>query len=180
MNNPNEIIKIVIDELEKRNIIKPNLSTFKNTERLLFDYPKLKESIEERKNLISEYKKYGLPEKSKSITSIKENVLHQDKEDILANSITNLEKDIYKTEIVIKYIDRLLEKFQNDPYYVIINLYFFEHKTYEQIAYILDSKRKIVDKPIAISTIAANKNRIIKEMQKYFFTNDYIYQLFGY
>ena len=83
MNNQNEIIKIVIDELEKRNIIKPNLSTFKNTERLLFDYPKLKESIQERKNLISEYKKYGLPEKSKSITSIKENVLHQDKEDIL-------------------------------------------------------------------------------------------------
>ncbi len=176
----NEIVSIVIDELQKRNIIKNNYSTFKNTEQILFDYPKLKESIQDRKDQIEEYKKYGVPEKSKSITSISHNTLHHDKEDIIFNSIQGLNKDIYKTEVVIKFIDNALQKFKDDPYFLLIKLYFFERKTYEQIAFIFDNKKRSNEKPTAISTIATNKNRLVRELQKYIFPNDYLYQLLGY
>ena len=179
-NEYKEIVSIVINELQKRNIIKNNYSTFKNTEQILFDYPKLKESIKDRKNQIKDYKEYGVPEKSKSITAISHDTMHYDKEDIIYNSIKGLQKDIYKTEVVIKFIDSVLKRFENDPYYSLIKLYFFEHKTYEQIASILDNKKKSNDKPIAISTIATNKNRLVRELQKYIFPNDYLYQLLGY
>lgn len=179
-NEKRETINMVIDELQKRNIIKNNFSTFKNTEQILFDYPKLKESIKDRKNQIKDYQDYGLPEKSKSITAISHNPIHQDKEDIIFSSIQGLKKDIYKTEVVIKFIDSVLERFKDDPYYEIIKYYFFQKKTYEQIATIFDNKKKKNDKPIAISTIATNKNRLVRELQKYIFPNDYLYQLLGY
>lgn len=55
--NNKEIVGIVIDELEKRSIIKKNYSTYKNTERILYDYPKLKDTIVERKEQIKELSK---------------------------------------------------------------------------------------------------------------------------
>lgn len=174
-----EIVGIVITELEKRNIIKRNLSTFKNTEQLLFDYPKLKESIKDRKEQIKDYQEYGLPGKSKSITSINSNSKKEDVDDIISNSISSLKKDIYRTEVVIKFIDTVLQRFKNDPYYEMIKLYFFERKTYEQIAAEFD-KRKNNGNSIAISTLASNKNRIVRELQKYIFPNDYLYQMLGY
>ena len=51
-----EIIKIVLNELEKRNIIRSNFSTYKNTEQILRDYPKLKQSIKDRQEQINDYK----------------------------------------------------------------------------------------------------------------------------
>ena len=180
MNNK-EIVSLVIDELEKRSIIKKNCSTYKNTERILYDYPKLKESIKDRKEQIKEYKNFGLPSKSKSITSfsLSSSKDRKDVEDILEQTIRSLTKDIYKTEVVIKFIDRVLDRFKNDPYISIISLYYFEGKTHEQIAEIFD-KKKNNSKSIASTTIANNKYRLIKELQKYIFPNDYLYQLLGY
>ena len=172
MNN-REIVSVVIDELEKRAIIKKNCSTYKNTERILYDYPKLKESIKD-------YKEFGLPNKSKSITAFsKSNGPRQEAEDLLEQTVKSLTKDIYKTEVVIKFIDRVLDRFKNDPYISIITLYYFEGKTHEQIAEIFD-KRSSSTKSIASTTIASNKYRLIKELQKYIFPNDYLYQLLGY
>lgn len=179
MNN-REIVSVVIDELEKRSIIKKNCSTYKNTERILYDYPKLKESIKDRKEQIKEYKEFGLPNKSKSITAFsKSNGPRQEAEDLLEQTVKSLTKDIYKTEVVIKFIDRVLDRFKNDPYISIITLYYFEGKTHEQIAEIFD-KRSSSTKSIASTTIASNKYRLIKELQKYIFPNDYLYQLLGY
>ena len=114
MNN-REIVSVVIDELEKRAIIKKNCSTYKNTERILYDYPKLKESIKDRKEQIKEYKEFGLPNKSKSITAFsKSNGPRQEAEDLLEQTVKSLTKDIYKTEVVINFIDiRVLTKMKN-------------------------------------------------------------------
>lgn len=177
--NNKEIVGIVIDELEKRSIIKKNYSTYKNTERILYDYPKLKDTIVERKEQIKELKDYGIPNKSKSITSISTNSFRQDADDIIEQSIKNLNKDIYKTEVIIKFIDRILNKFKDDPYISVIKLYYFENKTHEQIAELYDQKKKI-SRPTAPTTIANNKYRLVKELQKYIFPNDYLYNLLGY
>ena len=60
-----EIVKLVIDELDNRGIIKRNLNSFDNTIKLLYEYPKLKESIKDREEQIEDLKKYGIPSKSK-------------------------------------------------------------------------------------------------------------------
>ena len=121
-----------------------------------------------------------MPSKSKSITKISHNIKRNDVEDIIEQSINNLSKDIYKTTVIIKFVDKVLDRFKNDPYIDIINLYYFENKTHEQIAEIFDQKRNNIDKTIASTTIASNKYRLIKELQKYIFPNDYLYQLLGY
>ena len=37
-----EVVNLVLTELEARGFIKNNYSTFKNVERILYEYPKLK------------------------------------------------------------------------------------------------------------------------------------------
>ena len=176
-----EIIKIVLNELEKRNIIKSNFSTYKNTEQILRDYPKLKQSIKDRQEQINDYKNYGLQEKSKSISSISQNnTIKQDSDDIINSSIASLEKHIFKTKIVLKFIDNVLDKFKDDPYIDVIKLHYFEDKTYNQIAEVFDHRFGKKDKLTAPATIGSNNQRLVRELQKYLFPNDYLYQLLGY
>ena len=176
-----EIIKIVLNELEKRNIIRSNFSTYKNTEQILRDYPKLKQSIKDRQEQINDYKNYGLQEKSKSITSISQNNnIRQDSDDIINSSIASLEIHIFKTKIVLKFIDNVLDKFKDDPYIDVIKLHYFEDKTYNQIAEIFDHKFGKKDKLTAPATVGSNNQRLVRELQKYLFPNDYLYQLLGY
>lgn len=178
--NEKEVVKIVLNELEKRNIIKHNFSTYKNTEQILRDYPMLKKSITDRQEQIKEYKQFGLQEKSKSITSISVNHKHEDTEDIINDSIKSLQKHIFKTKVIIEFIDKILDRFKDDPYFDVIKLHYFENMTYDQIAEIFDKKRHNKDKLTAGSTIGSNNQRLVREIQKYLFPNDYLSQLLGY
>lgn len=178
--NEKEVVKIVLNELEKRNIIKHNFSTYKNTEQILRDYPMLKKSIVDRQEQIKEYKQFGLQEKSKSITSISLNHKREDEDDIINDSIKSLQKHIFKTKVIIEFIDKILERFKNDPYFEVIKLHYFENMTYDQIAEIFDKKKNNKDKLTAGSTIGSNNQRLVREIQKYLFPNDYLSQLLGY
>ena len=87
---------------------------------------------------------------------------------------------IFKTKIVLKFIDNVLDKFKDDPYIDVIKLHYFEDKTYNQIAEIFDHKFGKKDKLTAPATIGSNNQRLVRELQKYLFPNDYLYQLLGY
>lgn len=174
-----EITNLVLNELETRGFIKSNYSTFKNVERILYEYPKLKKSIIERENQISELKKYGLPGKSKSITMLPDNSLKKDKEDIIADSIDSLHKHIFKTKVILKHIDSVVNTLKKDPYYDIIRLKYFEGKTHEQIAEYYDKKLNKKES-ISTSTISINKNRLIEEIRPLLLPNDLISELLGY
>lgn len=173
-------VEIVITELQKRNIIRSNLNTYKNTEKILYDYPKLKKSIQDRQEQIRDYQNYGLQEKSKSITTISYNIKREDADDIINNSINSLQKHIFKTEVILKFIDSILDRFKDDPYIDVIKLHYFEKKTYDQIAEIFDARKGKIDKLTASTTIGSNNQRLVRELQKYIFPNDYLYQLLGY
>lgn len=179
--NEKEVVKIVLNELEKRNVIKHNFSTYKNTEQILRDYPMLKKSITDRQEQIKEYKQFGLQEKSKSITSINLNQKREDEEDIINDSIKSLQKHIFKTKVIIEFIDKILSRFKDDPYFDVIKLHYFDNMTYDQIAEIFDKrKNNNKNKLTAGSTIGSNNQRLVREIQKYLFPNDYLFQLFGY
>ena len=112
MEEKKELIKIIISELEARGYIKKENTSFKNTERLLFSYNKLKESINDRKEQIKDLKEVGLPKKSKSITNmISGNFQNKDTSEVLEDSIKSISKHIDRTKIILKHIDRTLEKF---------------------------------------------------------------------
>ena len=174
-----EVVNLVLTELEARGFIKNNYSTFKNVERILYEYPKLKKSIIEREKQIKELKEFGVPEKSKSITSIAENIVRKDKEDIITDSIESLNKHIYKTKVILKHIDSVINSLNKDPYFDIIKLKYFEGKTHEQIAEYFDKKLNKKES-ISTSTISINKNRLIEEIRPLLLPNDLIGELLGY
>ncbi len=181
MEEKKELIKIIISELEARGYIKKENTSFKNTERLLFSYNKLKESINDRKEQIKDLKEVGLPKKSKSITNmISGNFQNKDTSEVLEDSIKSISKHIDRTKIILKHIDRTLEKFKDDPYYEIIRLYYFENKSYEQIAEYYDSKNLRKESPTASSTISRNKNRLINEIKVLLLPNDFLSEILGY
>lgn len=174
-----EITGYIIQELEIRGYIKTNYSTFKNVERILYEYPKLKASITEREKQIKELREFGLPGKSKSITGLPTNTTRKDKEDIIDESIDSLNKHIFKTRVIIKHIDSVINTLKDDPYFEIIKLKYFDGKTHEQIAEYFDSKLK--KKNItSLSTITTNKNRLIEQIRPLLLPNDLIGELLGY
>lgn len=176
-----EIVKILIDELEVRGLIKKDNSSFKNTEKILFNYNKLKESITDRKEQIDDIIAVGVLKKSKSITSISSNnAPNYDDNEILEQSINSLNKHIERTKIIIKHIDRVLDKFKDDPYFDIIKLYYFDGKSYEQIAEFYDNKNKKESTQTASSTISRNKNRLVNAIKVLLLPNDFLSEILGY
>ena len=176
--NEKNVISFVIQEQEKIGVIKKNLSTYDSTIKPLREYPKLKESIIDRKEQIRDLEGYGLSKSSKSITKIPDSSIRLEDEEIIANNISSLKQHIYRTEVVVRYIDKIVNKFKNDKYFDSIRLYCFEGKTNEQIAdhFI----RKYKKESILPETIRTNKNRLVREMQTYFFPNDVISEILGY
>lgn len=169
--NEKEITKIVLEELEIMGFLKKKNKTFQNTELILYNYKKIEESIKQRKDQIKELKKCGLPKKSKSITSIEISGLKIEENDLLDSTIKNIEKSIIKTEVTLNFINKIIQKFANDPYFEIIKLKYFEEKTEEQIAEYFQRD---------ISTINRNKNRLINNIKTYLLPNDLITDLLGY
>lgn len=169
--NETDIVKIVLVELEKRGLIKQNDNTFKNVELLLYNYEAIKDSIKEREEQIKDLKTYGIKEKSSSITTIVENVQKQSKSELIDNAIESLQQHIFRTKVVIKYIDKIIKKLEKDEYYPIIKLKYFKGKSIEEIAEILKKDS---------STISRNKNRLINELKPLLLPNEVISNIFNY
>lgn len=169
--NEKEITKFILQELETMGMIKKKNDTFKNTESVLYSYNPIKETISQRKRQIKEFKKYGLPKKSSSVKVISNNNINIEENDLLDTTIKNIEKSIIKTKVILNYIDSILFKFNNDPYYQIIQLKYFENKTIEEIAEIMKKD---------ISTITRNKNRLINALKTYLMPNEILSDILGF
>lgn len=161
------IISYIFEELKNYNLLHKEISTYKNTESLLYKYNDLKESIKDREEEINEIATVGLRGKSKSIFKIPEGS-HIDSEDIEQDVINGIIKDIKKTQVVINRVDRVLKKFENDKYIDIIKLKYFEKKTQQELA------DYFAKDP---ATIWRNNKRLINEIKVYLFPNDVITEI---
>jgi len=175
-----EIINIVLNELEIRGIIHKGMDTFKKTERMLYEYPKLKDSIKQREEQIHDLMNYGIQKKSKSITGIFEGGIKEDEDTQIQNNINSLNQHIYRTKIVIKHIDSILKTIEKDKYYEIIKKYYFEKNTFEQIAEYYDNKLNKTTTSTSLETIRSNKNRLINEIKTLLLPNDLLTEILGY
>lgn len=73
------------------------------------------------------------------------------------------------TQKLVKKIDAALCELEDDLYYDIIPMIYFERQTREQIAEYFDTSTK---------TITRNKNRLINILKVRLFSDDVIYELF--
>ncbi len=160
------IVSYIFKELKTRKLLR-EMSTYKNTESLLYKYNDLKASIKDREEEIKEIRKYGLRGKSKSISKIPEGA-HIDREDLEQDIVNGLIKDVKKTQLIINRIDRILKKLGNDKYIEIIMLKYFEGKTQQEIS------DYFAKDP---ATIWRNNRRLIEEIKVYLFPNDVITEI---
>lgn len=164
----------VVFELKRQGLLKDNTKTpFQKTEQLLYNYNSFKSVIAEKQKTIADIKENGLPKKSKSITSfaggdgMRDNKMEQE---LIIEQIESIEKSIVVTLRFIKIIDDALDKLKDDKYFDVIPMKYFEGKTYEEIATIMEKD---------VSTISRNRNRLINELKIRLFSDEVIYEIFS-
>lgn len=96
-------------------------------------------------------------------------------EEILRNynrfkyAIKNNQDNTEKTKKLINIIDAALKSIEKDKYYNVIPYIFFDNKTREEIAEILDCE---------VKTVTRNKNRLVNQLKIVIFSDDVIKELF--
>jgi Cu2+-containing amine oxidase len=166
-------IEAVVSELKKNKLLKSNEQTaFQKTEILLYNYTNFKNAIDQKFQQIEVIKEEGLIEKSKSITSYVNNAYYESTNDYhkAEEMIESIYKAIRETQKYIDRIDAALKHIQDDPYFDIIRLKYFEGKTREELA-----DHFYVD----VRTISRNKNRLINLLQIQLFTEDIMFEIMG-
>lgn len=158
-------------KFQKGNLMKDTKrSTFKKTESLLYNYPKFKQIIKEREEVLSCESSFFPKGKSADIVRYsKQPQGVKDIEEIIKEKHDAYELSLERTKRSVKLIDDALGKLIEDPYYEIIPAKYFEIKTHEQIAEMFGKD---------ISTITRNKSRLVNELKIILFSDEAITELF--
>ena len=163
----------VVLELKRQGMLRDNKETpFQKTEKLLYNYNNFLESIRDREKMIKELENGSVGIKSRSITSFSTAPVSDftSETEKKADEIENHKNQIRVTRNFISTIDSALELINNDKYYEIIQMWYFEGKSREEIAAYFK---------VDVKTITRNKNRLINRLQIRLFSDEYITQIFA-
>lgn len=145
------------------------MSSYKKTERLLYNYNKFKKSIEYENEYINFIQENGLQEKSKNFVGIKIIIENKDRAEILEDLIKEATKRIIFTQKCIDFIDLALKNIEDDEYYELIKLKYFDRKSMEYIAEYFDT---------SVQTVYKHKTRLLKSLHSFLFAEDVLKALF--
>jgi len=168
-----ETASSVVSELKRQGLMRDNKQTpFQKTEQLLYNYNNFRAAIEDKHEQVKNIKDYGLPQKSKSITSFTSGGSYEIQSDSekAEDKVLAIESLIIVTRKFIAIIDSALQKISDDPYYKIIDLKYFNERSREEIAEIMN---------VDVSTITRNKNRLINVLKITLFSDEVIYEIFS-
>lgn len=167
-------VKATVDELQKRNLVKKKvINTFKKTEQLLYNYNAFLDVVNDKKEMIEQIQSVGLSKRSGSFIPMPEDTgfkTVKSEEEKENDAIESLENSIETTERFIKLIDNALETIANDPYFEVVKMHYFKGMKYAAIA---DNWPVTIDE----STICRNKNRLVKKMSIYLFSDEVINEM---
>ena len=170
----NKAVEKSVSELKRQNLIVEGKQTpFQKTETLLFNYNNFLAVIKEKEELIADLRKYGLPDKSCSITNFSGCVglvEVKSNSEKLDEKIEAIESSISVTKSFIDIIVKAIEGLSDDPYYDLIKMRYFDGATREEIA-----DHFSVD----VKTVTRNKNRLINLLQIRLFSDEVIKQIFA-
>ena len=125
--------------------------------------------------MIEQIKQVGISKTSCSFipmpkdTGYKYIISEEEKKD---NEITVLEASIAVTKNYIRIIDNALKTIADDPYYKVIEDCYFNGKKYSTVA-------NEWAFPISDVAIGKNKNRLVKKLSIYLFSDDVIKELYS-
>lgn len=173
------VAQAVVEALETKNIIGNTINTINNnvvggtananvktektayqkTEQLLYNFRGFQKIIQERMDEIEEIKKYGVPQSCGAVTErVQGGTLPGGivlPEESVESAIKRIEKSMSTVISTVNLIERCLKEIENDPYYKIIPLRYFNGCTLEDIGSQLNCDT---------GTVSRNKNRLIKDL----------------
>lgn len=169
----NEIVKKVLEELKNKKLLKNPKSSYKSTEKILYSLNVLPEAIklidEEVKKLEEESKGITIPKaKSNSLILNERNNTYVYGDETLETRISELKQISVKAKSQIRLVKSALKKIENDKYYDIIPMYYFEEKTIEEIA---------EECEWAVGTVSKHKKRLMNDLKVYVFPDTFIEEL---
>lgn len=169
----NEIVKKVLEELKNKKLLKNPKSSYKSTEKILYSLNVLPEAIklidEEVKKLEEEAKGIAIPTaKSNSLILNERNNTYVYGDETLETRISELKQISVKAKSQIRLVKSALKKIENDKYYDIIPMYYFEEKTIEEIA---------EECEWAVGTVSKHKKRLMNDLKVYVFPDIFIEEL---
>jgi RNA polymerase sigma factor (sigma-70 family) len=169
----NEIVKKVLEELKNKKLLKNSKSSYKSTEKILYSLNVLPEAIklidEEVKKLEEEAKGIAIPTaKSNSLILNERNNTYVYGDETLETRISELKQISVKAKSQIRLVKSALKKIENDKYYDIIPMYYFEEKTIEEIA---------EECEWAVGTVSKHKKRLMNDLKVYVFPDTFIEEL---
>lgn len=169
----NEIVKKVLEELKNKKLLKNPKSSYKSTEKILYSLNVLPEAIklidEEVKKLEEEAKGIAIPTaKSNSLILNERNNTYVYGDETLETRISELKQISVKAKSQIRLVKSALKKIENDKYYDIISMYYFEEKTIEEIA---------EECEWAVGTVSKHKKRLMNDLKVYVFPDTFIEEL---
>ena len=169
----NEIVKKVLEELKNKKLLKNPKSSYKSTEKILYSLNVLPEAIklidEEVKKLEEEAKGIAIPTaKSNSLILNERNNTYVYGDETLETRISELKQISVKAKSQIRLVKSALKKIENDKYYDIIPMYYFEEKTIEEIA---------EECEWAVGTVSKHKKRMMNDLKVYVFPDTFIEEL---
>ena len=169
----NEIVKKVLEELKNKKLLKNHKSSYKSTEKILYSLNVLPEAIklidEEVKKLEEEAKGIAIPTaKSNSLILNERNNTYVYGDETLETRISELKQISVKAKSQIRLVKSALKKIENDKYYDIIPMYYFEEKTIEEIA---------EECEWAVGTVSKHKKRLMNDLKVYVFPDTFIEEL---
>lgn len=169
----NEIVKKVLEELKNKKLLKNPKSSYKSTEKILYSLNVLPEAIklidEEVKKLEEEAKGIAIPTaKSSSLILNERNSTYVYGDETLETRISELKQISVKAKSQIRLVKSALKKIENDKYYDIIPMYYFEEKTIEEIA---------EECEWAVGTVSKHKKRLMNDLKVYVFPDTFIEEL---
>ncbi len=169
----NEIVKKVLEELKSKKLLKNPKSSYKSTEKILYSLNVLPEAIklidDEVKQLEKEIEDIPkAPAKSNTLVLNERDATYIYGDETLETRISELKQISVKANSQVRLVKSALKKIENDKWYDIIPMYYFDGMKIEAIAEELDC---------SVSTISDNKKRLMNELKVYIFPDTFMEEL---
>lgn len=169
----NEIVKKVLEELKSKKLLKNPKSSYKSTEKILYSLNVLPEAIklidDEVKQLEKEMEDIPkAPAKSNTLVLNERDATYIYGDETLETRISELKQISVKAKSQVRLVKSALKKIENDKWYDIIPMYYFDGVKIEAIAEELDC---------SVSTISDNKKRLMNELKVYIFPDTFMEEL---
>lgn len=168
-----ETMTEALADMKRKGIVNEDkASPYQKTEQLLFNYVKFSAVIADKEKSILFIQEGGIQHRSKSITCAPVDGGNGDiksASEKADDQIASLEHSIVVTRRCIKIIDDALKMIEDEPYFEILPMRYFEGRSREYIAEHFE---------VDVATISRNKNKLIDSLKIVLFSDEVILDMF--